>query len=157
LEAWRAYVEAYGSSREVLARLIPLLEQEKRWEDLAAALAEDAAFAPDAERAPILARLGQVRLGRLGDQRGALEAHRRALQIDPPERQSRLAVDRMLAAGDLRLAAADVLEPLVRAEGGAPSLVRVLETRAALADALPQRLAALAEAAEVASRDLRDP
>src|SRR5262249_17772342 len=61
------------------------------------------------------------------------------------------------AAGELRLAAADVLEPLVRAEGAASALVRVLETRAALSDALPSKLAALAEAAEVANRDLRDP
>jgi golgin subfamily B member 1 len=156
LSAWRAYAAQYGASRVVLARLIPLLEHHKAWEELAEALVEDANLAPEPERALIFGRLGQVRLGKLGDPRGALDAYRRALQIDPADRPSRMAVDKMLAAGELRLGAADVLEPLVRAERVFPALVRVLETRAALADDVAVRLSAIAEAAELCSRELSD-
>ena len=156
LEAWKAWIEAYGASREALSRLIPLLETERRWEDLAVALVEDAASAPEAERAGTFARLGQVRLARLGDARGALDAYRQALAIDPAERTSRQALDKMLAAGELRLAAADVLEPLARAEGAWTVLLRVLEARAALLSRGEDRLAALQEATLVAHRDLRD-
>ncbi len=157
LDAWKAWIDVYGPTREALTRLIPLLETERRWEDLAAALGSDAATAPENERAGIFSRLGQVRLARLGDARGALDAYRQALAIDPAERTSRLALDKMLAAGELRLAAAEVLEPLARSEGAWTVLLRVLEARAALLDRVEDRLEALHEAALVAHRDLRDP
>ncbi|MEP7123997.1 MAG: tetratricopeptide repeat protein, partial [Byssovorax sp.] len=156
LEAWKAWIATHGATREALSRLIPLLETERRWEDLAAALVDDAATAPEGERAGILSRLGQVRLARLGDARGALDAYREALMFDPAERTSRQAIDKMLAAGELRLAAADVLEPLARVEGAWTVLLRVLEARAALLDRVDDRLAALHEAALVAHRDLKD-
>ena len=157
LEAWQSYVARYGASREALARLVPLLEHERRWEELAAALTTEADLSPTGERAVLLSRLGQLRLARLGDARGALEAHRQALALDPAEKGSRAAVDRLLSAGDLRLEAADVLEPIARLEGSAPALVRVLEARAALLGDPRQRLAALEEAAELSHAALRDP
>ena len=157
LSAWQAYVGRYGASRDALARLMPLLEQEKRWEELAAALAQDAGLTGGAEQAPIYARLGQLRQARFNDAPGALDAHRRALAVDPAEKQSRAAVGRLLDAGELRLAAADVLEPLARADGAVPTLVRVLEVRAALSEDPSGRLAALAEAAELSHQALRDP
>ena len=157
LAAWQAYVAIFGASREALGRLTPLLEHEKRWDELSAALAKEASLAPAGEQAGLYSRLGQLRLARLGDARGALEAHRHALALDPGERQSRVAVDRLLAAGDLRLAAADVLEPIARAEGSAPTLVRVLEARAALLDDPARRLLALEEAADLCHQSLRDP
>jgi tetratricopeptide (TPR) repeat protein len=157
LEAWRAFVAAYGASREAHARLLPLLEGEKRWEELAAALAAEAKLTPAEERAPVLARLGQLRLSRLSDATGALEAHRQALAIDPADRASRLALDKLLQQGDLRLAAADVLEPIARREKNAALLVRVLDVRATAAKATHERLRALEEASEVVGRDLRDP
>lgn len=157
LDAWRAYAARHGTSREALARLVPLLEHERRWDELAAALAAEAALTPIEERAAVLSRLGQLRLARLGDARGALDAHREALTIDPNERGSRVAVDRMLSAGELRLAAAEVLEPIARVEGSAPALVRVLEARAALLDDPRRRLAALDEAVDLAHAGLRDP
>lgn len=157
LEAWLAYVEAYGPSRPALARLLPLLEQEKRWEELAVALERDARLAPETERSPILARLASVRLTRLGDAQGALAAVRAALQIDPSERASRAVLDKLLASSDQRLAAAAVLEPLARAEGAFSALVRVLDARSALAEDTGARLAALAEASAISGRELRDP
>ena len=132
IEAWRAFVAAYGLSREVLARTMPLYEHEHAFDDLAAALTADIGLAPPEERPALLARLAQLRQARLNDPKGALEAYRQALSLDPSERNSRAAIDRLIAASEIRLEAADVLEPIARAEGSAVALLRVLEVRAAL-------------------------
>lgn len=157
LSAWQAWVATHGPSPESLSRLLPLLEQERRWGELATLLAEQAATAPKADRPALLARLGQLKLVRLGDAASALAVFREALALEPTERQSRSAVDRMLASGDMRLAAADVLEPIARAEGAAPVLARVLEVRATLTENPDERRRALGEAVELAHRVLRDP
>jgi tetratricopeptide (TPR) repeat protein len=157
LAAWRAWTAKYGMTREALARLVPLLEHERCWDELAAALVAEIDLSPMADRAALHGRLGQLRQARLNDATGALDAYRQALALDPAERTSRQAVERMLSAGDQRLAAADVLEPIARAEGSVPALVRVLEARAALLDDPAARLAALTEAAELAHTGLRDP
>ncbi|WP_437809205.1 tetratricopeptide repeat protein [Sorangium sp. So ce1078] len=153
--AWRRYLAAFGASREAHARLIPLLEQERRWAELEALLEAEAELAAGQERASVLARIGAIRMARLDDPAGAIAAYREALALDPTDRPSRLAVEKMLGpppgsgAGaepspsrqsahllltdDQRLAACAVLEPIARAEGAAQLLVRVLETRAEIA------------------------
>ncbi|HEY4118806.1 MAG TPA: hypothetical protein VGM56_13165, partial [Byssovorax sp.] len=156
LEAWRSFVQTFGPSREAFARLLPLLEQERAWEELAATVAADADLAPPADRAPIFARLGQLRATRLGDAGGALAAYGRALEADPNERASRLALDRLLTAGDQRLAAADVLEPIARRESPPTLLARVLEARGGADERASARLGALAEAAELCAAGLKD-
>ncbi|MGK3986087.1 tetratricopeptide repeat protein [Sorangium sp. So ce136] len=193
--AWRRYLAAFGPSREAHARLIPLLEQERRWAELESLLEAEAELAAGQERASVLARIGAIRMARLDDPAGAIAAYRGALALDSTDRPSRLALEKMLgpppgsgAGGsgvesspsrqsahlhltdDQRLAACAVLEPIARAEGAAPLLVRVLETRAEIAPvvwtpgaAAPApadvsgRLAALEEAVGIAERELRDP
>ncbi|WP_437903789.1 tetratricopeptide repeat protein [Sorangium sp. So ce327] len=151
--AWRRYLAAFGASREAHARLIPLLEQERRWAELEALLEAEAELAAGQDRASVLARIGAVRMARLDDPAGAIAAYREALALDPTDRSSRLAVEKMLGAppgngaaaaessrqsshllltDDQRLAACAVLEPIARAEKAAPLLVRVLETKAEL-------------------------
>ncbi|WP_438038849.1 tetratricopeptide repeat protein [Sorangium sp. So ce128] len=151
--AWRRYLAAFGPSREAHARLVPLLEQERRWAELEALLEAEAELAAGQDRASVLARIGAIRMARLDDPAGAIVAYREALALDPTDRPSRLAVEKMLgappgnsAAGaessrqsshllltdDQRLAACAVLEPIARAEKAAPLLVRVLETKAEL-------------------------
>ncbi|WP_437722098.1 tetratricopeptide repeat protein [Sorangium sp. So ce861] len=156
IAAWRRYLAAFGPSREAHARLIPLLEQERRWAELEALLEAEAELAAGQERASVLARIGAIRMARLDDPAGAIAAYRGALALDPTDRPSRLAVEKMLgpppASGaggaepapsrqsahlvltdDQRLAACAVLEPIARREGAAQLLVRVLETRAEIA------------------------
>ncbi|WP_437524415.1 hypothetical protein WME79_35980 [Sorangium sp. So ce726] len=151
--AWRRYLAAFGASREAHARLIPLLEQERRWAELEALLEAEAGLAAGQDRASVLARIGAIRMARLDDPTGAIAAYRGALALDPTDRSSRLAVEKMLGAppgngvagaessrqsshllltDDQRLAACAVLEPIARAEKAAPLLVRVLETKAEL-------------------------
>ena len=168
LAAWRALLETYGPARDAHARVIPMLEQERRWDELATTLAAEAALAPKEERAALMGRLAHVRLTRLSDTAGALDAFRQALAIDPADRAVRLAVEKLLGASitspagprapsDARLVAAGVLEPLYRAESSAAGLLRVLETRALLEPEVGRRLGALDEATTIAERDLGDP
>lgn len=156
LGAWAAIVERFGPSREAYAQIIPMLEQERRWDDLTVALAGDASLAPRDERPALFGKIGGVKLAKLNDAEGALTAFRAALAIDPREPQSRAAVERLLASVDHRSVAADVLEPIARSEGAAALLTAVLDVRAATS-AGAERRAALAEGATIAAAELRDP
>ena len=151
--AWKRVVDKYGASREVLAHWIPLLEAQRAWTELAQALAADAQLAPEGERAGILARLGHVHAQKTKQLDDAIEAYARALAIDATEKTSRAALDRLVASGDHRLAAASVLEPIYRAVGGSgASLLRVLDVKATLSTDATSRIAALAEAVTIASQ-----
>ena len=156
LDAWRVFIATHGPSRDAHALMFPLLEQEKKWDELAQRLAREAELAPREERAAVLARIGQIKLTNLKDERGAIETFRDALAIDPADRLSRTSLERALAGGTQRLAAAAVLEPIARSERSADLLVRVLDTRGGLAATADERLRALAEAAEAAEKDLGD-
>ncbi|MBK8259464.1 MAG: hypothetical protein IPK82_43260 [Polyangiaceae bacterium] len=160
-----------GSGREVTQKLIALLEQERRWEDLAAALETDVALAPREEKGAIASRLGQLRLVRLHDVKGAIAAFGDALAADRGDKTARAALDKLLHGGPEaalrdaksaatnaeRLAAAALLENVYRAEGATAALVRVLDTKAGLYEDADERLRALAEAEVIAASDGGDP
>lgn len=149
-EAWRHMVEVYGPARDVYAQWMPLLEAQRQWPELAAALVHDAGLAPVEERPAILARLGLVYLTRTRDQDAAIDAFKRALDADPAEKTSRATLEKLLAAGEHRLAAASVLEPVYRRDDEVNGLLRVLDIKAQLSPIVQDRLAALEEAADVA-------
>jgi tetratricopeptide (TPR) repeat protein len=146
----RAIVDRFGAGRDVLALATPLLEAQRLWTDLAEALAQDAALASGREQAEVLARLGTVRMVRLRDVPGALDAFQEALAFDPQERTSRATLEKLAAVGEHRLAAGRVLEPVYRREGAAAPLLKVLDLRGSLATDLDERLDALREATKLA-------
>ncbi|HWL86883.1 MAG TPA: hypothetical protein VNO21_13830, partial [Polyangiaceae bacterium] len=148
--AWRRLIERFGPSRDVYATFIPLLEEIGDWAELAQALEADAALVPESDRGAMLARAGVVRLQRLRDVPGAIDAFRRALASDAGEKTARAALEKLLAAGDFRVAAAQALEPLYRAEESIAGLLRVLEVRATHAAQPEERLSALDEAGRTA-------
>ncbi|HEY2517676.1 MAG TPA: tetratricopeptide repeat protein [Polyangiaceae bacterium] len=150
--AWKRVVDKFGASRDVHAQWLPLLETLRQWEDLARALVAEAQLAPENERAAIWARLGHLHLQKTRKNDEAIDAFRRALGVDRTEKTSRASLEKLMTAGDQRLVAAQVLEPIYRAEdtNGAP-LLRVLDVRAALDPVGTARLAALAEAVTIAS------
>jgi tetratricopeptide (TPR) repeat protein len=156
LDAWRRYIATYGPDREAHARMFPLLEQEKRWDELAERLAREAELVSPAERAGVLAKVGQIKSARLSDERGALEAYRDALAIDPAEKTSRSALEKALASGPQQLFAASVLEPVAKSEGATALRVRLLEVRGSLSATADERLRALAEATSLAETELGD-
>lgn len=155
-EAWRQMIDTYGPARDVYAQWMPILEAQRQWPELASALVKDAVLAPVDERAAILARLGIVYLTRTRDQDAAIEAFRSALAVDPAEKTSRATLEKLLAAGEHRLAAAAVLEPIYRREDDVNGLLRVLDIKSTLSPIVHDRLAALEEAADVAISISRD-
>ncbi len=147
----RAIVDRFGPARDVLALAMPLLEAQRQWADLAEALAQDAQLAGGREQAEVLARLGTVRMVRLRDVPGALDAFQEALAFDPQERTSRATLEKLAGVGDHRLMAGRVLEPVYRREGAAGPLLKVLELRGTTSADLDERLEALREAANLAA------
>lgn len=167
LATWRALVERFGPSREVVAKLAPLLERAGRWADLAALLAADVELAPEGDRAALYARLGSIQLEKLGEPLAAVRSFGHALDRDAHEKGSLRALVALLDADpEVAAAAADVLEPVLRAErargrgdsaGLTKGLVRVLVARAGAAAPVRSRLDAIGEAASLTAGELGDP
>jgi tetratricopeptide (TPR) repeat protein len=154
--AWRRVSDKYGAARDVHARWLPLLESLRQWPELAIALDAEATLAPEGERASLYAKLGVVRLQKTRDLPGAIEAFRRALAVEPAEKTSRAALEKLLASGDHRVAAAEVLEPLHRGERNVAGMLRVLDVKATLSETPEARLRALDEAATLAESSPHD-
>jgi golgin subfamily B member 1 len=146
----RAILDRFGPARDVLALLVPLLEAQRRWRELERAIVDEAALTSGPEHAQVMARLGALRMQRLGDGAGAIEALGEALAFDPGDKTARLMLEKLMAAGDHRLAAARVLEPVYRRQGVSGSLLKVLELRGTLEPDVDERLSALRGAAELA-------
>jgi tetratricopeptide (TPR) repeat protein len=125
---------------------IELLEREGRLPELAAELAAAAAHTQGAERAQLLARLGQVRL-RLDDGGAALAAFSESLSLEPTHPVSRRWLEILLSEPEHALEAADILEPLYEREyrrepHSASLLLALLELRANRATDSDERIAA---------------
>ncbi len=147
----RAVIDRFGAARDVIALLLPLLEGQRMWPELAEMLARDAGLAEGRQQAEVLARLGTVRMVRLRDFSGALDAFQEALAFDPQERTSRATLEKLASTGEHRLAAGRVLEPVYRRDGAAGPLLKVLELRGSLAPDVDERLDALREATKLAA------
>lgn len=146
----KAIVERFGASSDVLAILLPLLEEQGRWPELADALSAAAALAIGGERAELLGRLGAIRLKRLKDEPAAIATFAEALEADASDSTARTALEKLAANGDHRLAAARLLEPIYRREGAKAPLVKTLELLGTLEETSVARLDALREAATLA-------
>ncbi len=122
-----------------------LLEREGRFTELANELAVAAGKVEGAERAALLARLGEVRL-RLDDIPRALETFAQSLEIDPAQPTSRRWLEVLLAEPQHALAAAELLEPIYVREfrkvpHAAVMLLAALEIRANRAPDQDERIA----------------
>jgi tetratricopeptide (TPR) repeat protein len=145
-EAWARFSARFGADRGALAAWIPLLEAAGDWQRLPFALEADASLASDDERAAIFVRLGQVRLQRNDDPRGAIDAFSQALAADPTDVVSRTTLEKLAASGTERLAAALVLEPYYRQEEHVAGVLRVLDLKASQSESADDRMAAILEA-----------
>jgi tetratricopeptide (TPR) repeat protein len=146
----RTIVDRFGPAPDVLAMLVPMLEAEGRWKELADALAHEASLVTGPARAQAMARLGTLRLARVRDVLGAIQALGEAVAIDPSDKTSRATLERLASAGEGRLAAARVLEPAYRMERATGPLLKVLELRGLLEPKVEDRLEAWREMADLA-------
>ncbi len=146
----RAVIDRFGPARDVHALLLPMLEAQRRWPDLAATLVDEAAFTSGPEHAQIMVRLGTLRMQRLSDGAGAVDAFTEALAFDTGDKTARLMLEKLAAHGEHRLAAARVLEPFYRRQGANGPLLKVLELRGAFETEVDDRLSALREAVQLA-------
>lgn len=151
IAACKTVIGNFGAARDVLSLLVPLLEGQGLWSELADALSLAIGQSEVTEKAPLFSQLGMIRLRRLHDVEGAISALESALSMDANDGAARSALETLAASVEHRLAAARVLEPVYRREGSRPALLRMLDIRAAHEPEISDRLAALREAAEVAS------
>ena len=149
--ACRTLVERFGPARDVFALLAPVLERDRRWEELARALEQHATLESGRERAQLLSRLGAARV-RQRDAAGAIAAFARALESDSEDPVSRGTLEKLMAHGGHRLAAARALAPTYRREGAGGRLLEALEIVGSVAPEVEERLDALREAAELTRR-----
>ena len=156
IRGWMDFLGTYGASREAHAKVIPLLEQEKKWSELAAILTADLALAAPSDRVAVLLRLAQVRLTRQEDPEAAFELYRQAWAIDPSDQTCKQGLEKLLSLPATRLQVAALLEPVYRADGSSGPLLRVLEARAEATPDMASRLVLLDEAIGLAEHDLRD-
>jgi tetratricopeptide (TPR) repeat protein len=153
INAYQSILVRFGPDRDVHARLAPLLEGAGRFQELALLLEQEANLASEAERGGLYSRAGLVRLTRLREVAQAIELLRKGLAFEPDNASARTALEKLLAAGDHRLAAATALEPFYRRGSDTGGLLRVLEVKASQAATADERLAALDEAVRVAESD----
>jgi len=98
-----------------------------------------------------MSRLGLLRMQRLRDTDGAIEAFDEALAFDAADKTARSTLEKLTSLGDHRLQAARVLEPVYRREAATGPLLKLLELRGSLAASVDDRLAALREASDLAA------
>ena len=158
IAAYRAVVDDFGADRTSLTSLASLYELADRWSDLADTLETHLGLAESpADKLALFARLGEVRQKRMGDVAAAIEAYRQALVIEPSDPGCRGALEAMLDDQAASRDAAAILRPLYETDGLHQKLLRVLEIEAAHSDSASDKLAMIAQAAQVAEGPLNDP
>lgn len=157
IAAFRNILSRFGASRDAYARLGELLERASQWDELVSVLDADAAAAPPQERSAILAKSARIRLERLNDAPGALMTFRQCLETNAAEPTSRAALERLLRQSNMRIEAADILEPIFRAEKKYDRLLEILELRATMARHLLERLQYLEQAVALIEKEMNDP
>lgn len=116
IQDYREILDTDPADREAIERLDALLVQTAAWQDLAELLEKRINDALDSdERAIFRFRLGKLRVERLDDARGAIEAFREILDEKRDHREAIRALE-AIADGhaELRLSIVEILEPIYR-------------------------------------------
>ena len=144
---------------EVMQRLSLLYEAEKMWPELLDNLRAQVEAQPELDSAPravLTRRIGKLLGAELDDHANALEAFREVLAVGYDE-EAAIAVREIGESRDeLRLDAADILEPVLRAAGKFDALADTLELRLRAQTEPAERAATLRKVALVAEASLSD-
>jgi golgin subfamily B member 1 len=146
-----------GQEVAALARLETLLTKLGRWKDLEEVLQREGEVIHDAtQQATLLASLGELRLGKLSDREGAVQAFRDALERLPTHPKALAALRDLLSDVKLRAEVVDILEPLAESRGDYAELASLYEVRVALESGGPERAMWWRRVAEIAESKLSD-
>lgn len=158
IENFVRVLELDPSNTAALQRLDALYLAEEKWRDLLAVLEREADCASDpADSLNFKFRAGQLWELQLGDASRAVEIYRSILDLDPSHPQTRVALEKMVAADREAVAASLVLEPLYRAEGNGVSVVDMLEVQVAHDSDTVKRVELLHRIAELFESELEAP
>ncbi len=142
---------------EVMQRLSLLYEAEKMWPELLDNLRAQVEAQPEPQaRAVLTRRIGKLLAAELDDHAKALEAFREVLAVGYDEEAAIAAREIGESRDELRLEAADVLEPVLRAAGKFEALADTLELRLRAQTEPADRAATLRKVAQVAEASLAD-
>jgi golgin subfamily B member 1 len=158
VSAYRAILDEIPADVAALDALARLLQRQERWPDLEEVLERRlaAAWAAD-EKAELLGRLGALAEHKLGRPDQALERYRDLLQLHPDHDGARAGLERMLEDEQLRLRAAEVLEPIYQARADFARLAALHELWADASPDAGERIRRLRQVAELCEEQLKDP
>jgi len=150
IEAYQRVLDDDAANETALSALGGLFERQGRFADLLDNLGERAAVAiDDVERVALLSRAGEVLEKELGDPYEAIDRYRQALEVDPSHGSSIEALMRISKSPEQRVAAAEILEPLLRSQQRWDNLVELIEGGVAVLDDPFERRSELQRLAEV--------
>lgn len=154
-----AALEAHPGDRPALSALERLYRAEEMWHELLENLREQAGLAETMdERTQIRVAIGNLHVDQLSSPEEALEQYRLVLDEDPRnEEAARRAKKIADEQQDLRLVAADILLPVLRAAGKHAERVEVLELKLTAEDDPTERATTLKEIAAILDAELGDP
>lgn len=159
IETLRQALDVKPSDPAVLGRLEKLYRSEQQWEDLLETLRLEAAIAATAEARTTLRRaIGNLLARELSQPAEAIDAFRLVLEEAPSDGESIAAVRKIGEEHDeLRLDAAEILEPVLRQTSDHAGLVDVLEMRLRAQTEPADRAKTLRAIAEVQDTSLSAP
>ncbi len=157
IEQLRALLVETPGDGEALTDLDRILTAEGRQTDLVEVLDARAAGVRDpAARDELAFRAARLVETELGDVEGAIGRYAQILARAPKHAGARDALYAIARGDDYRLSAIAVLEPIERAAKAWDGVIELLELRLAVEDAVPARLALLAEIARIEETERRD-
>lgn len=136
--AYHAVLDIAGDDLGALGSLDRIYQRGGKWNELSDILTRQLALVgPDDNRDQyfdLKYRLGRVKEQHLADVRGAFDAYRDVLDLEPSHTAARAAIEAHLADAQHQLTAAAILEPIYESEGAASArqLVRVYEIQLAV-------------------------
>ena len=157
-EAYHALLERRPDDITILRKMAALCERTGRWEDLWTTLDREAQVVDGDDRAQVLLRMGTFARNELRDDRRAVDAFARALQVRPEDPGAIAGLAAIVREdGPAQPMAAEALAPVYRASGAFEPYITCLEIQAASMPAGEQRRQLFIEISRVYETRLGQP
>ncbi len=153
-ESYQEILQRKPDDPNAIKFLSRVLAESERYAELATLLGREVQLAESRkaheEAFELMVRLGRLKLGRLGDPRGALDLFNEVLRRRPAHPGAVGALEEMARSeSPLRGEAASALEPIFTTGGDHLKLVQMLESRASMEPVAQERAALLCKIADI--------